>query len=398
MSGLLSGLLTAVAIVGAVFTGGTLGIVAGALMATSFAAQQGWLGGGLKKFFSSGIGQGLTTAVGLASVAMGAYSAINSVSSASDAAGAAATTNTAATADQAANASDMGMNAAAQATGNAAGTSSGFLAQNGTGLTNYANTLAQSSPDMQAASGLSSTEIASTNQALDSAWVNAGSPGAGAPVDPAAATTAAQNLQINAPSTVSSNATAAAQNAVNPTANVPNVDTSIPQNTSPTGMAQENGLQGQGAGGAGAPAASGKPGLLSQAISAVNKNPGLATVGGQMISGIAQGISNQKMIQEQIAAQQWGNMQWENPGQVQALESAAAAPITVPQGFLNRASALRGLSNGNNSSTGPVTGVQPGQTGAPAPTVAPLGMGGQNPGGGPVPVAGMGATPRGGVI
>jgi hypothetical protein len=82
MSGLISGLLTAVAIVGAVVTGGALGIVAGALLAASFAAQHGWLGSGAQKFAESGIGQGITAAVGLASGAMALESAVNAASSA----------------------------------------------------------------------------------------------------------------------------------------------------------------------------------------------------------------------------------------------------------------------------------------------------------------------------
>jgi beta-lactamase class A len=46
-----------------------------------------------------------------------------------------------------------------------------------------------------------------------------------------------------------------------------------------------------------------------------------------------------------IAAQQWGNMQWEQPGQVANLQAAATAPISVPQGYLNRAAAVRQSDN-----------------------------------------------------
>jgi hypothetical protein len=145
-------------------------------------------------------------------------------------------------------------------------------------------------------------------------------------------------------------------------------------------------------------------GLLNKAGNFLS-SPGGMMVGGQVISGIANGMAQQKMMQEQIAAQQWGNTQWEDPTQVANMQAAAAAPISVPAGYLNRAAAVRGMLTGNTSSTGPVTGVQPTPPGtAPtpsaAPSVAPAGLqtNNGNPGGGSVPVYGMNATPRGGML
>src|SRR5277367_4216065 len=79
MSGLLSGLIAVVGIIGAIYTGGALGIVAGALLATSFAASQGWLGKGAQNFANSAAGHDITMAVGLASAAVALGGAISSV-------------------------------------------------------------------------------------------------------------------------------------------------------------------------------------------------------------------------------------------------------------------------------------------------------------------------------
>src|ERR1700683_2966054 len=73
MGGILSDVLAVVGIAAAVATGGTLGLVAGALMAGEFAASQGWLGGSAQKFMSSGVGEGLMAATALGSGALAAY-------------------------------------------------------------------------------------------------------------------------------------------------------------------------------------------------------------------------------------------------------------------------------------------------------------------------------------
>lgn len=111
--------------------------------------------------------------------------------------------------------------------------------------------------------------------------------------------------------------------------------------------------------------------MLSKAGDFINKNPGVATVAGNALSGMAQGASQQKIMQEQIAASQWGNMQWQDPSQVAKLQSAAAQPIGVPVGYLNRAAAVRNLmNNAGGGQTAPISG----QPTAPAPTVKPVGM------------------------
>jgi hypothetical protein len=89
--------------------------------------------------------------------------------------------------------------------------------------------------------------------------------------------------------------------------------------------------------------------------------------GGQIISGVGQGIAQNEAIEKQIAAQQWGNLQWQNQSQVDQLQAAAAQPITVPQGYLQRAAAVKGLVAGN-AGLGPTPGqpISP-FTAAPTP-------------------------------
>ncbi len=98
----------------------------------------------------------------------------------------------------------------------------------------------------------------------------------------------------------------------------------------------------------------------------------------------------QKTMQEQIAAEQWANMRWTNPQLAAQFQAANNGPINVPGGYLQRAAQVRSMVSGAGG-----TGAQ-----APAPqgqTVQPVGMG-ASPGGGPVPVLGMSATPRAGVV
>jgi hypothetical protein len=120
------------------------------------------------------------------------------------------------------------------------------------------------------------------------------------------------------------------------------------------------------AGGSTAGQAGSGGGILSQAMGMINKNPGVAQVGGSLLSGLASGASQQKQIDAMIQAQEWGNLQWQNQSQVGQMQAAAAKPITVPSGYLQRAQQVQGLMAGNS-------GIQPGALGpggalAPPPT------------------------------
>jgi hypothetical protein len=150
------------------------------------------------------------------------------------------------------------------------------------------------------------------------------------------------------------------------------------------------------------------PGFLSQAGSFLQQNPMAGLMGGQALSGLAQAKMQAESAQRALNASQLGNVEWTEPNQVAQLDAAAAAPITVPQGYLARAAAARNLMNGSSNQTAP---LQSSPTAPPpaAPTVAPLatasnpvpGQAGGVPGASganPVPIYGMAATPRGGTI
>jgi hypothetical protein len=110
--------------------------------------------------------------------------------------------------------------------------------------------------------------------------------------------------------------------------------------------------------------------------------------GSNLVGGLGQGIMQKQATQDEINAAQWAQKSFIGaPGK--AVASAAGAPTTVPNGYLSRAAALRNML-GQPNNTPP--GVSPPTTGLP-PTMSAV-----PPGGGPVPIAGMNATPAGGVI
>lgn len=362
--GLFSKILPIIGIAAAIATGGALGIVAGALMATSFAAQHGWLGKGAQNFANSSLGSTLVTTIGLASMAMGAYSAMTAPATI-------ATAGAQEAGSMAAGAADT-----ASAAGGAADMASG-----GAALQAGSDTLAAAPTVSNSIESISSVPVQDTINSLAG-----GNPEAAiahqadiATANQAASGTTASLAQETGNAT-SAQAVKADSMAVNSTV-APQTPSSIAQ-----GSSNFNGA-------AGAPAApttlAGKAGgMLSDAASFIGKNPGVATMAGSAISGMAQGAAQQKMMEEQLAANQWGNSQWELPGQVAGMQKAAAAPITVPNGYLARAAAARNLVN-NSTNNGPAAPAAGGGAG----TVAPVGMASN----GPVPVAGMGAAPKGGV-
>lgn len=85
-----------------------------------------------------------------------------------------------------------------------------------------------------------------------------------------------------------------------------------------------------------------------------------------MIGGIGNGMAQKQMMEDQLKAAQWGNMQWQNQGQVDKMQAAAAQPITVPQGYLQRAQQTRSLMQGNQGMQ-PLPAASPGAPLAPSP-------------------------------
>lgn len=400
MSGLLGGLLTAVGIVGAIVTGGTLGIVAGALMAASFAAQHGWLGSGAQKFAESGIGQGITAAVGLASGAMALDSAVSAASSA------AVDATTSATFDATnASLSQAGTSAVDSQIGTVGDISAqsttdvGSIIQQAQGVVGSVN----SSATATASNAVNATvddarNVAGGMQSVQAGGVSAAQAATAGNGTDVTGTTANQVLnEGGGPGLLhpEGQPLSAAANAPVP-GSVTDTGAQINTAGGPLNSSTDPGMSDPNAGpnagptqGGGGSSGSGIGGFLKSAGQYLKDNSGVAVAGGEALAGLAKGIGDQKAMQEQIAAQQWGNMQWMNPQQVAQLNQAAAAPITVPSGYLNRANAVRNmLTSGSGAPPPSATGGA-----APPPAaMAPVGMSS-----GPVPLAALPATPRGGM-
>jgi trimeric autotransporter adhesin len=398
--GWLSIVIGIVAVVGAVFTGGsTLALLAGALALGSAVAQQGWLGGGMKNFFNSSVGKDLTLAAGIASIGSSVANIATSASS------------TAATADQTAATAAENSGTAANGGLNAAGVpndlaapaaSASNVAQTGAAASNAASSAAQTpsqflnsvldptnsvgsfagtqASDATLAPGLTSAQDVQQANAASSASNTTAATTEGSTQQAAGA--AASNTPPPGSPTAQAGAAANGGSGAQPTQGTPQVD------PGPNPGNQPLNIQGGSAG----------TGMLSQVGQYIGKNPSVALMGGQALSGMAQGAMQQKSMQEQIAAEQWASQRWANPQLAAQFETAADAPVNVPGGYLQRAAAVRSMVSGAGGTAQP--GSQPGAapTSAPASTVAPVGMGSSPTGSGAVPVLGMNATPRGGVV
>jgi hypothetical protein len=418
--GLLSIIIGVVAVVGAVFTGGgTLALLAAGLTLGAAMAQQGWLGGGMKNFFNSSIGKDLTMAASVASIGSSLANVATSASSA------ATTADTAATS---ASGASGGIDAATGIPNDieAPAASAASVANTGAAATGAANAAAQ-------------TPSQFLNSVLDptnSVGSFAGSAANDAEMAPGAASAQA-TLQANS-AAAGANTTAATtegqtQAAAGAAGQGSGVQTEEVNNAPAT---QVKGWQGDGSTGqnqagmgddiaandAARVTAPGSPTLqdpteglnpsapnmpptqsalsagASAAGSFLKNNPSAMLMGGQALSGLAQGAMQNKTMQEQIAAEQWASKQWANPALAAQFETANEAPINVPGGYLQRAAQVRSMVSGSQSGQ-PQPGSQPSAapTSAPAAAVAPVGMG-PTPNGGNVPILGMSATPRGGVV
>jgi hypothetical protein len=385
-----------VAVVGAVFTGGsTLALLAGGLALTSAVAQQGWLGGGMKNFFNSSIGKDLTLAASVASIG----------SSLADV-GAQAAGNAAV--------ADMGAQEAADPAMQALQSGSGLVAGSPGAAAIDASTANLGATATASANAAAQTPNQFLNSVLDptgSVGNFAGSAANDAEMAPGAASaqaTQSANAAQSASNTTAATTEGSTQQAAgaaasgSPTPNTPSAQAGAAANNdlSPVDTSQakatgaDNALEGQHNINAINATPDASPGMLSQAGSALKANPSLALAGGQALSGLASGAMQQKSMQEQIAAEQWANMRWTNPQLAAQFQAANNGPINVPGGYLQRAAAVRSMISGSGGTATP--GSQP-SAAAPNSPVAPVGMG-ASPGGGSVPVLGMSATPRGGVV
>jgi hypothetical protein len=386
--GLLGGILdvVAAAVLTYVTWGSTSGLLAGALLALGGAAQLGVVGGSVGSFMKSGWGEGLMAAASLGSAATALYgaSAINVATTASDADSAAAMSMQVGN-----NGADlMGQTSTDVASQSSAiQTSNSFLSSTQTG--GDAANLAAANPG---APGVTSTDPATVN-GPNSAYANTSSAPAGNMQAAAAqeqnttsAVAAAHTAQPGVPGSIGApgapagadagtaagatsdqSAVASANAPMNPDGS-PAVDQNALSNggtnatVQPSAAAQQYGAATTQPAAA-QPTSGGLGGMLKGALSgAGGGSTGISPMsagiqaGGQIIAGVGSGIAQNEAIEKQIAAQQWGNLQWQNQSQVDQLQAAAAQPITVPQGYLQRAQAVKGMVAGN-SGLGPTPGV-----------------------------------------
>jgi hypothetical protein len=369
----LGGLLDVVGAAVAIVSGPAgWGLLAGALLGVAAASQFGIIGGSIGKFMTSGWGTALAGAVSMGAVAMYGQSALQAGQAAMG-----TTTQTAADASGGAVAAAGAPGQAAAETavatpsalGDAAGTS-----QNMAGMATTETTMLNA--------GVPAESVAAMNPATASealATPNLGAQSVQAAGNATSADTAAVGTMGNtggAPAAGAANADQSAVGTINPaqqssalaTPNMPPAANTMPaspvstlQPTTPSAaMGGPTSAGGSTAGQSG----SGLGGMLSKAASGIEAHPALAQVGGSLVNSLGQGISQNAQIQAMIQAQEWGNLQWQNQSQVDQLQAAAAKPITVPTGYLQRAQQVRGLMAGG-------AGIQPGAPMGPGGALAP---------------------------
>jgi hypothetical protein len=124
--------------------------------------------------------------------------------------------------------------------------------------------------------------------------------------------------------------------------------------SSPAGAAAAADSSGAAAPAAGAPTAPGTGGFLDKAMKFADTKGGAAAIqgAGSMLGGIGQGMMQKSAMEDQIRAQQWAGRTYMDPQAQAQLAGAAATPITVPSGYLQRAQALRAMLN-NSAIAGP---------------------------------------------
>jgi hypothetical protein len=422
---ILGGLLDIVGAAVAIYSGGTLGVLAGALMGIGAAAQFGIIGGSVGSFMSSGAGAALIGIVGMGAAAFnlvgaGAQGAemgqaAASASASTDLAGGAGSTmastgsamsgdagigmqQIAGMQDPATMAEMAGMNpqdgAALQAESNAANsTADASAAANGaSGAGAAPGTASDASNAVNQTANASQVTANQTNTLMNQTGANGADQVSTTP-NPNAQVASGAQTQGQGPQYAGASASNPAANAAAP---VPGNGAMSPDfNSGPQGNMVEQSAAANPPGQPtlaygeqqpGVPSSSsattdtsgGSGGMgsgLLGAAKSIASTPGAIQGIGSVVSGLANGASQQKMIEEQIQAQEWGNLQWQNQSQVGQLQAAAAKPITVPQGYLNRAAATRSMMNGGGAGS-PVAGVQPspvsvGQPISPSPLPAP---------------------------
>lgn len=407
-------------VVGGVLLATGVGSAAGALLLVAAGAAgtlSQYAGGSVGSFLKSGVGQGLMAAVAIGGMAYSMYggSALDTAQTAASQTGGASAQGVSSSVGQVASASgaaggtdplvataagmsaDSGAPIAALAdasTASANGTDLAALqsAQAGTTAGAQLNAgsaqMAMQQNTLSDASAVQSTGGGAVNTPGISPAMRAQAPigsaeGASAPTGPAAANAAVQPGAAPPGGDVGP-----AGNLVEQGAQAPAGAGPTPPNALAPGQAYNM------YGPQDAASSSGGGGMFSRMFAgggAGGISPGAAAIqaGGSLVGGLGQGIMQKQSSQDQINAMQWANRTFYDPQQTSQLQAAAAAPVTVPQGYLQRAQAVKALMAGN-------AGIQQGSAGTPS--TLPPGVAGQTANGGPVPVLGMNQTTRGGQV
>jgi|HubBroStandDraft_4_1064222.scaffolds.fasta_scaffold00106_30 hypothetical protein len=418
----LGSILSVVAGVVLVATG--YGVVAGAALIAGGLASAGVIGGSIGSFLNSGMGKGLLAAVSLGSMAVAAYgsSALDAGMEASNSASTAATVD----ANTAGGVAQDTANISSQADANiAASAANGGNAS----LSNALNTGADSDAVTTTTDYTTGTQvsqdigrIANMNQSLSDAngVTNLNGPNGinGAP--PEQGGLGANAMQASQAQTGSDTSAVASSGAARPglvgstaSPGAPaGTDTGAgagaapaaggaPVDQSPNGVSMADMQPGAGQLPQGVQPATASPqdmvsdtqpsesvnapsggvsGMLGRAASGATGVGGVGSIspmsagiqaGGQILAGVGSGIAQNEAIEKQIQAQEFGQLSYQNQSEVAQLQAAAAKPITVPSGYLQRAQAVKNMVGASPAPT-------PGQPISPF-TAAPVPPGMQSP-------------------
>jgi hypothetical protein len=347
----LGSILSTVAGIALIATGSGAGVVAGAMLLVGGLAAGGVIGGSVGKFMNSGIGRGLMATVALGSMAYAAYGQSPAQAGAQQAAQ---------TGQAAMSAAPIGAAGANLDDASAALTHVDLVKAAGMG---QEVTQMGADPSFSAVSGVDHTSQMAMNTTGEAAIAGPGANASGAAAQATdAATKAVQPGGSAARGLAGPQAPAGAGDGGG---GAPAPGPVPPAAASTTGTPSDAPYQvGDSAPGA-APSGGGFMSKAADLMDTRGAGPAMQGVG-SLIGGIGSGIAQKQAMEDQIKAQQWGNMQWQNQGQVDKMQAAAAQPITVPQGYLQRAQQVRTLMQGGQGMQ-PLPTAQPGAPLAPSP-------------------------------
>jgi len=372
--GLFSKILPALEVVaGAALMVTGVGTLAGAMLITSGLASSGLIGGSIGKFLNSGLGQGLMAAVSLGSTAYAMFGT-----------DALQTSLTAMKQGVAEEVDKMGAQAMVDASQTAAAAGTADLAQTGVSFSESAGVNTAGFVDTSKAvtpAGVPTQQLTNSTAVMDNINPQANlaqtqalntAQGAVQPTNGVAAASGQSMPGQGEGGTSSYNGSAPAGNTGQPTGNfgttgsqpTPQLSSNMPDASSPTSGAPDAAghadfTNAEGAEDGAAPGASSGWDKF-QKFADTKMGAAAIQAGGSMVGGVGQGMMQQQAMHEQIMAAQQPNRSFGDPQLRSQVLGASAAPITVPQGYLQRAAALKTMLGQAGQGT---MGVQP----APVP-------------------------------